>query len=385
LNNLLKFFQTINRRGIFMSALHLGTEGYSNDGINGKVGIGTAAPQAVLDITGAYTAAGEKVTGVRNMLTINKQAGNAGLYAESIEPVFTDSSGVKACLYIKPSSGSNNDSLSGLRIEMTGANAQAIFAEVNDNANGIVATQNGSGIAIEGRGYGEGSVGGLFCCNVASGYALKTVAGKIVFGSDVGIGVDPPTQKLDVNGNIRCSGNIGIGTTIPSEKLYISGDSARFIIKGVTNTSFTAAHIQNSDGDGVEMVSYGRSASGTYLGQNKAGAAFYGGSPNTVLGVGTRNATPLVFGTNDTERMRITSGGNVGIGNNSPGSKLHVSGTVTLDQTSTPSNPAQSAEGRIYIRNNKLVIQFNDAGTVRYKYLDLTGTGVTWVHSTTAP
>jgi hypothetical protein len=188
-----------------------------------------------------------------------------------------------------------------------------------------------------------------------------------------------------VQAKLNALGNVGIGTPTPSEKLYISGDSARFIIKGVTNTSFTATHVQNSDSDGLEMVSYGRSASGTYLGQNRAGAAFYAASPNTVLGVGTRNATSLVFGTDNNERMRITGDGNVGIGNTSPGSKLHVSGTVTLDQTSTPTNPAQSAEGRIYIRNNKLIIQFNDAGTVRYKYLDLTGTGVTWVQSTTAP
>lgn len=375
-----------------MAALHLGPEGYATDGSNGKVGIGTAAPQAVLDITGSYTAAGEKVTGVRNKLTVNKQAGNAELYAESIEPVFTDPSGVKACLYIKPSSGSDNTGLSGIRVEiLDGANAQAIYAESNGSVNCIVATSNGSGIAVEGRGYGNGSVGGLFSCNVPNGYALTTTAGKVVFGSDVGIGADPPTQKLDVNGNINSSGNIyalgnvGIGTATPSEKLYISGDNARFIIKGVTNTSFTATHVQNSDSDGLEMVSYGRSASGTYLGQNRAGAAFYAASPNTVLGVGTRNATSLVFGTDNNERMRITGDGNVGIGNTSPGSKLHVSGTVTLDQTSTPTNPAQSAEGRIYIRNNKLIIQFNDAGTVRYKYLDLTGTGVTWVQSTTAP
>ena len=51
----------------------------------------------------------------------------------------------------------------------------------------------------------------------------------------------------------------------------------------------------------------------------------------------------------------------------------------------TPSNPAVSSEAKIYIRNNKLVIQYNDAGTIRYKWLDLYGTGVTWQHSTTAP
>jgi hypothetical protein len=42
-------------------------------------------------------------------------------------------------------------------------------------------------------------------------------------------------------------------------------------------------------------------------------------------------------------------------------------------------------ELNIYVKGDKLIFQFNNAGTVRYKYLDLTGTGVTWVHTTTAP
>ncbi len=51
----------------------------------------------------------------------------------------------------------------------------------------------------------------------------------------------------------------------------------------------------------------------------------------------------------------------------------------------TPSNPAASSEVKVYLRNNKIIFMYNDAGTIRYKYLDLTGTGVTWVHTTTAP
>ena len=59
---------------------------------------------------------------------------------------------------------------------------------------------------------------------------------------------------------------------------------------------------------------------------------------------------------------------------------------LTLDEvSSTPSNPSSGNQGRIYIRNDNLIIQFNDGGTVRYKYLSLSGTGTTWTHSTTAP
>ena len=58
---------------------------------------------------------------------------------------------------------------------------------------------------------------------------------------------------------------------------------------------------------------------------------------------------------------------------------------MRLRETSnTPPNGAGDAM-HLYFKDDKLIIQFNDGGTIRYKYLDLTGTGVTWQHSTSAP
>jgi hypothetical protein len=72
---------------------------------------------------------------------------------------------------------------------------------------------------------------------------------------------------------------------------------------------------------------------------------------------------------------------------NANGIQLSVkAGAFELGEiSSTPANPTSGTQGNIYIKGDKLVIQFNDGGTTRYKYLDLTGTGVTWTHSTTAP
>ena len=39
----------------------------------------------------------------------------------------------------------------------------------------------------------------------------------------------------------------------------------------------------------------------------------------------------------------------------------------------------------VYVKSSKFIIKFNDGGTVRYKYLDLTGTGTTWTHTTSPP
>lgn len=74
------------------------------------------------------------------------------------------------------------------------------------------------------------------------------------------------------------------------------------------------------------------------------------------------------------------SGGDPGAG------ALALDAHLTLDEmAATPSDPTAGAECRIYMKADKLVIQYNDASTIRYKYLELTGTGVTWVHTTSAP
>ena len=57
-----------------------------------------------------------------------------------------------------------------------------------------------------------------------------------------------------------------------------------------------------------------------------------------------------------------------------------VSYEITTN-TPVPSN----TEAIGYFKDNKLIFAHDDAGTIRYKYLDLTGTSVTWVHTTTAP
>ena len=59
--------------------------------------------------------------------------------------------------------------------------------------------------------------------------------------------------------------------------------------------------------------------------------------------------------------------------------------TMSFKEEATPSAPTADEEAKIYVKNNKLIIVWNDGGTVRYKYLDLTGTGVTWTHVTSAP
>lgn len=56
----------------------------------------------------------------------------------------------------------------------------------------------------------------------------------------------------------------------------------------------------------------------------------------------------------------------------------------TLFSAVTSPNLA-SGQLATYKSGSKIVHAYNDSGTMRYKYLDMSGTGVTWVHTLVAP
>ena len=74
------------------------------------------------------------------------------------------------------------------------------------------------------------------------------------------------------------------------------------------------------------------------------GTVTFTDSVNFVLGTGSSIFSPasntLTFGTNDAERLRLTSGGSVAIGVNSPSDKLHVGGNNAFIRVDRPNgNP----------------------------------------------
>ena len=80
----------------------------------------------------------------------------------------------------------------------------------------------------------------------------------------------------------------------------------------------------------------------------------------------------------------------LGLGTNAPATILHLGATdnaFTIDEsTNTPANPTTGSQLGIYVRNDKLIFVFDNAGTVRYFSIDLTATASQQVaHSLTAP
>lgn len=108
--------------------------------------------------------------------------------------------------------------------------------------------------------------------------------------------------------------NVGIGTNTPSSTLQVGNGI------GIKNIFISGA--------GSSLALGGLSVS--FLGFSSGTISTINTSGSVPLGVGTRSTQPLVLGTNNAERMRIDSSGNVGIGTTSPEVKLDIYGTGTI-------------------------------------------------------
>ena len=112
---------------------------------------------------------------------------------------------------------------------------------------------------------------------------------------------------------------VGIGTATPSVPLEIEAPEANMILESTTGTNFTSLRVVNTGG--TLYIGNERSAGGV-LGITAPYEAFmsYGDNPMLLM-VGNSH---LRFATNNTERMRITSAGNVGIGTSSPNNFVSI-------------------------------------------------------------
>jgi hypothetical protein len=122
------------------------------------------------------------------------------------------------------------------------------------------------------------------------------------------------SQTIEIRGNGNSyfnGGNVGIGTSSPSAKLHVQSIG-----------SGTVALFGNSVGNNyLDVTRITTSPAFASLRAYTASAALEGGP---VLLFRTTDAD----GSSPTERMRIDSSGNVGIGTSSPNSPLHVSGDI---------------------------------------------------------
>ena len=128
--------------------------------------------------------------------------------------------------------------------------------------------------------------------------------GRILIKSDT-------TDKVDIQANGTTyfnGGNVGIGTTSPTAPLHVDAAGMGDIYSGLIQNSTT-------DTDHYNVVRFMQGASGSATGYIGTGGSATGNTAfrNNFV-VGTQSANALAFTTNDTERARIDSSGNLLVG-----------------------------------------------------------------------
>lgn len=138
------------------------------------------------------------------------------------------------------------------------------------------------------------------------------------------------TDSLFDNLTLESGGEVGIGTEFPVSKLHISTGGADDSAVRFTHDTITG----NTAGDGF-VIGISAADTNTYLWNFEN--------------------LPVIFGTNNLERFRITESGNVGIGTTNPTAKLDVSGTVKLGTAGTAFSAAGTCSVATFVLNTTAV------------------------------
>lgn len=156
----------------------------------------------------------------------------------------------------------------------------------------------------------------------------------------IGFNSDTATLFVGSSAGPGTTGEIGIGTSTPSYKLDVIG-TGRFT-STLTVGAYTLPVIDGSNGyvlktNGAGVLTWSTDSQGSFSGWGLAG------NTGTTAGtnfIGTTDAIDLVVKTNNTERIRVSSTGNAGIGVSVAPSKLTTVGTAA-----NPSIPGASSTG----------------------------------------
>jgi len=185
-----------------------------------------------------------------------------------------------------------------------------------------------------------------------SGANLTSLPSQVTISNNADNRVITGGSGTNLNGEsgviIDSSGNLGIGAGTPRQKLHVGVSDS-----GSANMVFTNSTTGNSAGDGFIVG--------------------ITGAEDAQLNM--QESANLKFSTADTERLRITSGGLIGIGLTNPDVLLHVQNAsvtdtkIIIESTGTNSYPA------FRVKNDARAYDLGiDGATDALRFYDVTGT-----------
>jgi hypothetical protein len=299
-----------------------------------NVGIGTTSPSAPLEV---YNAPGA------SLLTALRLTNGTGAGGANVQ-IFLSAAGNNGGVRLRAEAPGSNHNDFSLYVTNAGTlqSTPAMFVQGSSNNVGIGTTSPSlATLQVNGNVYATSFTGSLsgtasFANNATTAshaLSLKGISNNYVpLGNTAG----------DVSNSViyQTGGNIGIGTTSPSATLTISKAASNYVFD-----------IQNADETEFKLRTYNHGTATApglaftqglyYITQENAAIKFYRGNGTT--------GGFLTFTTNNgTEQVRITNGGNVGIGTTSPEQKLHVESSFngsTWIKVSNGSNGSGAAAG----------------------------------------
>ena len=329
--------------------LTIGNATYSNVIIpNGNVGIGTTSPSQKLEVSNNIKAQGYllaqsyRLNDYSTYNILSNSGTTVNLEAPTSNGSFSIQPGASGITSITYGASSLNGARNILNLSRTyeASNGSGTAYGVNLD---VILNETGGSKSYVGyfANYTEtaflGSTGNLIQLQRDSvDRFLVDRNGKAYFSGNVGIGTTSPSEKLEVDGNIKADNLVlsahGTELSETSTRTIIAASDSRLDILNIAKNTFVTSFDRNTGlhvFHGTNSVTINANT-GTISKNNAFLDLYNSGTGNVRLFNQSTNVNfgSIIFGTSDTERMRIDSSGNVGIGTTSPSEKLEVNGKI---------------------------------------------------------